>query len=173
MRSPLPLGIERDADYDDEELTADQKRTARAVTEEMVVVPRVDADGVATGIYDVLSASGNSYAVEADAGACNCPDATYRQTPENGGCKHVRRVRLLGRLPDVPLPAAGDPIGEYADLLADLVDILDARKNLLWYQVHRDSADYAPIPPGTPTDEYRMVDWFLSALREHDTVTAE
>jgi hypothetical protein len=56
----------------------------------------------AGGVYDVHSESGNTYRVDIAAEECSCPDWEERE-PE-GGCKHLRRVRLEVRAGRVPTP---------------------------------------------------------------------
>jgi predicted nucleic acid-binding Zn finger protein len=63
-----------------------EPRTERALTERMAV--RV----CGRFAYEVASQSGNTYFVHLGAEACTCPDWRHRH-PE-GGCKHLRRVRL-------------------------------------------------------------------------------
>ena len=77
--------------------TAATRRARRAREEEMVVSLRR-----AGGMYDVHSGSGNTYRVDIAAEECSCPDWTERE-PE-GGCKHLRRVRLEVQAGRVPTP---------------------------------------------------------------------
>ena len=61
-------------------------RTVRALTDDLLVV----AD--APGLYRVYGKDGDEYTVNAETGACTCPDTEYRDP--DGGCKHVRRVEF-------------------------------------------------------------------------------
>ena len=70
-------------------------RTERALVEPLTVLdhdetPVDDAD---TTIVTVTSASGSTYDVDVVSGACSCPDARHRDP--DGGCKHVRRARVV------------------------------------------------------------------------------
>lgn len=168
MSDYLPLGIERNAEYEMDELTSDQRRSARAVTERMVVLPRVRDDGTATGMYDVLAESRNGYVCDLVEGAGNCPDQEYNE-PENG-CKHLRRVRLLQNLPDVRFPGEGDDVADYAARLAEVAETMSLERSMLEKQVIDDDADDVAVGPSAPTEEYRVVDWFLTELRDHDVM---
>lgn len=86
---PTPLEAER--------YSIDDARTRRALSEEMNV--RFTTAGP---IYEVDSESGNTYELDIEAEACNCPDFEQRQ-PESG-CKHLRRVDLEIRTGLVPAP---------------------------------------------------------------------
>ena len=59
-------------------------RTVRALTDYLLVVED------APGLFRVYGEDGDEYTVDAETGACTCPDAEYRDP--DGGCKHVRRV---------------------------------------------------------------------------------
>ena len=109
---------ENSPDMDD--LDAAHRRAVRARTENMVVVPETDAEGVCTGIYEVHSESGSTYTVVIDQPrCCNCPDTEYRDAPN---CKHRRRVAL--EISNNGCPAPGEEMGEYADRLDDLRESL-------------------------------------------------
>jgi hypothetical protein len=73
------------------------RRAQRARDEAMTVSLRRTG-----GIYDVHSESGHTYRVDIGAETCSCPDWQERE-PE-GGCKHLRRVRLDVRAGRVPTP---------------------------------------------------------------------
>lgn len=73
------------------------RRARRARAEAMTVSLRQTG-----GIYDVESESGNTYRVDIGAGTCSCPD--WQQREPEGGCKHLRRVRLDVRSGCVPTP---------------------------------------------------------------------
>ena len=80
-------------------------RTVRALTDDLLVVED------APGLFQVYGEDGDEYTVDADSGACTCPDAEYRD-PE-GGCKHVRRVAFHTGARTVPAwvdPDAVDPL---------------------------------------------------------------
>jgi len=62
----------------------------RALTEAMTVLPDEGRADGADGLLLVVSHTGNSYLVDTVMGACECPDAEYRDP--DGGCKHVRRA---------------------------------------------------------------------------------
>lgn len=139
-RAPTPDGVtlpghDIDRDTDMEELHGDDRRTARAQREPMLVVPHTDVNNVAVAMYDVFSASGSHYAVDLESPTtpCTCPDMQQRN-PEHG-CKHVRRVRML--IDETPLPAPhedaddydaflGDMVGDIEETIADLKAVLAA-----------------------------------------------
>jgi hypothetical protein len=73
------------------------RRVRRAQEEEMDISLRRTG-----GVYDVQSASGNTYRVDIGGGECSCPDWQKREPP--GGCKHLRRVRLEIHAGHVPTP---------------------------------------------------------------------
>lgn len=73
-----------------------EKRTRRACEESMAVDPY----GGGTGMFDVYSESGNDYVVDLRDDVCSCPDFIHREP--NGGCKHIRRVRLEFGIDEVP-----------------------------------------------------------------------
>ncbi|WP_176548274.1 hypothetical protein [Natrinema sp. CBA1119] len=94
-------------------------RTERARTEEMDV--SLLRKG---GVYEVQSASGNTYEVDVASKTCTCPDFTKRQP--SGGCKHLRRVDIEIRRGSVPRPDGRLParVG-VAEQLAEAVHDLD------------------------------------------------
>lgn len=69
-------------------------RDVRALTDYLLVVEE------APDLFLVYGEDGDEYTVDADTGACTCPDAEYRH-PE-GGCKHARRVAFHIGARDVP-----------------------------------------------------------------------
>ncbi len=69
-------------------------RDVRALTDYLLVVEE------APGLFLVYGEDGDEYTVDADTGACTCPDAEYRY-PE-GGCKHARRVAFHTGAREVP-----------------------------------------------------------------------
>lgn len=121
-----------DAGSDDEgpdmdALDADERRAVRARRESMIVVPQTDADDVCIGIYDVFSESGEHYVVVLDnPRTCDCADTRYNDA-EN--CKHRRRIAL--EINEEGCPAPGQPIGEYADKLAELREELESRREAI------------------------------------------
>lgn len=78
------------------EALAVEKRTRRACEESMAVVPH----GGGSGMFDIYSESGNEYVVDLRDDVCSCPDFVHREP--DGGCKHIRRVRLEFGITDVP-----------------------------------------------------------------------
>jgi len=117
-RTSLEDEISTEATFDADELSPAELRQYRARNERMVVVPQIGADGNATGLYTVYSQSGKKYLVD-DMGdeKCSCKDMKHRSP--DGGCKHVRRVRLLIR--ETALPAAGEPVEPFFD--SDLSEV--------------------------------------------------
>jgi len=89
-----------------------EKRTVRALTEYMTVLPR---DG---GIYSVTTESGSEYRVDAVEGRCTCPDQQYN-LDDDESCKHVRRVAFATG--DRPIPhwvntdAVDSQLGHHVD----------------------------------------------------------
>lgn len=75
-------------------------RDVRALTECMSALPDIGIVEDAPGLYVVVSESGQTYTVDIETGACDCPDAFYRQPA--GGCKHVRRVRFATGRRSIP-----------------------------------------------------------------------
>ncbi|ELY68273.1 hypothetical protein C488_21137 [Natrinema pellirubrum DSM 15624] len=76
------------------------------------------------GVYEVQSASGNTYEVDVASKTCTCPDFTKHQP--SGGCKHLRRVDIEIRSGHVPRPDGRLPatVG-VAEQLAEAVHDLD------------------------------------------------
>lgn len=73
------------------------KRTLRAATESMTVVPY----GGGSSMFDVFSGTNaEPYVVDLRDGLCSCPDFVNREPA--GGCKHQRRVRIEFGIEDVP-----------------------------------------------------------------------
>ncbi len=91
-----------------------EQRDARALTQYLTVLPEHGRARDADGLYVVVSESGSSYLVDVRHGACECPDAEYRDP--DGGCKHVRRVRY--GTGERAIPAWVDPtaVNEYFSL---------------------------------------------------------
>jgi len=89
---------------DDSTETELDKRTVRALTEVMSVLPDQPEVKGADEMFLVVSESGSEYTVDLRLGSCTCPDAQHRDP--DGGCKHLRRCRIeTGR---EPVPAWAD-----------------------------------------------------------------
>lgn len=86
-------------------------RAVRAREQPMVVLPQIDHDGTCLGMYEVVT-FGGQYTVEPTEGACECPDHQYNRP--DGGCKHLRRVRLML---DHGLPARGEDSTRFFDAI--------------------------------------------------------
>lgn len=102
----------RFVDQDADRLTEMERRTLRARTDAMLVVPRADPGGECIGMYDVFSASGSWYVVDLAAAGeqvCDCPDAEHNR-PDRG-CKHYRRIKLA--IDETPLPAPSESTSPY------------------------------------------------------------
>jgi predicted nucleic acid-binding Zn finger protein len=82
-----------------------ETRTRRALEECMTVLPNKGRAQGAPGLFVVIGENENGqYLVDSQTGSCECKDAQYRD-PE-GGCKHIRRVRIAqGETPETPVPA--------------------------------------------------------------------
>ena len=89
-------------------------RTARAVREPMVVVPPSLAPAANT--FRVYT-DAETHRVEAPSWSCSCSDYAYRHP--DGGCKHVRRVKLATGV--VAAPAELRPVSDpnLGDLCAE------------------------------------------------------
>jgi len=79
------------------------ERDARALTECMTTVPTDAPD-----MFEVTSASGSAYVVDARAGSCTCPDAEYR----NVRCKHIRRARFAAEMRPIPRWVEADAVDD-------------------------------------------------------------
>jgi len=156
------LALKSEGEYEMAELTANHRRTARAVTETMVVVPNATDDGTATTIYRVYSGSESEYTVDHAAGTCDCLDWQQRQ-PE-GGCKHVRRVRMLMAGTDTSFPEPGDDVSDYVADLRDLLDTLDARRRVLETAIQTAGDDGRQGVAQRRRDEYDTYDYLRSKL---------
>ena len=111
---------------DDEHQEDSDPRTERARTEEMDV--SLLRKG---GVYEVESASGNTYEVDVASKTCTCPDFTKRQP--SGGCKHLRRVDIEIRSRSVPrpdgrLPATVDVTEQLSERILELEQEIDERE---------------------------------------------
>jgi len=84
-----------------------ETRTERALTECMTVLPDHGRAQGAPGLFVVVGENENGqYLVDSQTGSCECKDAKYRDP--DGGCKHLRRVRIAtGEIP-VPANALGE-----------------------------------------------------------------
>lgn len=125
-------GVKQPSVGDDERQEDTDSRTERARTEEMDV--SLLRKG---GVYEVQSASGNTYEVNVASKTCTCPDFTKRQP--SGGCKHLRRVDSEIRngavpRPDGRLPAAIGVMEQLAAAVHDLdreIEELEAKQREL------------------------------------------
>lgn len=153
--SPLTLdGLADSIDFDRFGFDADADRTARALSEPLLVFPqygdapaRDDGDGdggrggnddhdddqdgdggpICTGLYTVVSANNDrTYTVDAPRGdsdahpTCSCPDFEHRGLDgTDGGCKHIRRVRILQT--ENVLPRRGEGGGLWEDKLREVL----------------------------------------------------
>ena len=95
-------------------------RDVRALTECMSALSDVGVVAGAPEMYAVVSESGQTYTVDADTGACDCPDAFYRQP--TGGCKHVRRVRFATGRRSIPEWVNDDAVDEQLGLHIESVE---------------------------------------------------
>jgi hypothetical protein len=92
-------------------LAALEDRDVRALTRPMTVLDdAAPAPADAPGMYHVTTASGESYVVDARLGACECPDAQFRD-PE-GGCQHVRRVAFEIGAREIPAGIDRDAVDD-------------------------------------------------------------
>lgn len=120
-------------DATESDLSGPEKREYKAHTEQMLVIPHVDADGICTGTYEVVRPGKTPYILnhrELDDGptATMCPDAQYRNP--TGGCKHQRRIDAL--LDEGLLPEEGEDAAEYLDKLATTYEqLVEERKALI------------------------------------------
>jgi hypothetical protein len=88
----------RDQDQNQESsATQTDHRTRRAREEQMDI--SLAQKG---GIYEVRSASDNTYEVDISAGTCSCLD--WQKREPDGGCKHRRRVDMEIKAGHVPRP---------------------------------------------------------------------
>ncbi|WP_135823008.1 hypothetical protein [Halostella litorea] len=156
------LAVKSDGEYAMDELSANHRRTARAVTESMIVVPHATDDGTATTIYHVYSASQSQYTVDLGNATCDCPDAR-RRDPDNG-CKHVRRVRMLMAGDDSSFPAPGDDVRAYVADLRDLLDTLDARRRVLETAIRTARDDDRREVAQRRRDEYDTYDYLRQSV---------
>jgi hypothetical protein len=111
---------------DEEHQEDSDPRTERARTEEMDV--SLLRKG---GVYEVESASGNTYEVDVASKTCTCPDFTKRQP--SGGCKHLRRADIEIRSGSVPrpdgrLPATVDVTVQLSERVLELEQEIDERE---------------------------------------------
>jgi hypothetical protein len=83
------------------------------------------------GVYEVQSASGNTYEVDVASKTCTCPDFTKRQP--SGGCKHLRRADIeihSGTVPrpDGRLPATEDMTERLLERILELEQEIEERE---------------------------------------------
>jgi hypothetical protein len=89
-------------------------RTRRALAERLTVLTPdgTPVENPNRTRFSVTSASGATYTVDLATGDCECADAEYRDP--SGGCKHVRRCRLVTGREAVPAAVdADDQLGEH------------------------------------------------------------
>lgn len=102
-------------DTTDRTVSDPDDRDVRAVVEYLTVLEDVGPAAGAPDLYYVVSESGENYTVDARTGACECPDATYRDVK----CKHSRRVEIVRGERPVPAGVApedvDDQLGEHVD----------------------------------------------------------
>jgi hypothetical protein len=97
-------------DIDMDTLDAGERRTVRARTEPMLVVPQTDDEGAAIGLYYVYTTSGRQYIVDIETRrACTCPDMEHNEPVD--GCKHRKRVGMM--IEETSLPAPGADASDY------------------------------------------------------------
>jgi len=83
-----------------DESTDLDKRSVRALTECMSTLPK------GGDIYEVVSESGKSYAVDMQEGRCSCSDHKHRGVR----CKHLRRVAYATGSESIPAWADTDAV---------------------------------------------------------------
>ena len=89
------------------------EREVRAINEEMMLIEMAD------GLYEVHGENGNgAYVVDlkGEEPTCTCPD--YRHREPEGGCKHIRRVRI---------EEGEESVEELRDRLRERIDRLESR----------------------------------------------
>ena len=99
-----------------------EPRDVRALTQYLTVLPEHGRARNAEGLYVVVSESGSSYLVDARQGACECPDARYRDP--DGGCKHVRRVRYATGERAIPSWVDPTAVNEHFSLHVDKTPVV-------------------------------------------------
>lgn len=111
---PMATTTDRGKNGSDAQL---DERDARALTQYLTVLDDVDRAKGAEDLFFVVSESGESYLVDVATGACECPDAEYRE-PE-GGCKHFRRCLFATGRRAIPAWIDREPVdpdlGEHVD----------------------------------------------------------
>ncbi|MWG33120.1 hypothetical protein [Halomarina oriensis] len=121
------LGAELFTNFDYAASDADDRRTWRARTQSMLVLPETDTEGDATGLYHVFSQSGSNYLADPELDSCTCPDMAHND-PENG-CKHIRRVSLA--IDETSLPARTESTDDYwTEFDATTTNIAEQIENL-------------------------------------------
>jgi predicted nucleic acid-binding Zn finger protein len=95
------------------------------------------AHGEGTGMFDVYSASGNTYTVSLrDPLGCTCPDFQQRGDQlGDSGCKHIRRVRMALGI---------DPIPE--ELESEVDDTLAANREKFTPDAEDEDVEPEPAP---------------------------
>ena len=124
------------------ELSAKKRRSARARTQQMVVIPQMDPDGECIGMYDVHSLeSGEVYTVILDLSRCSCKDMEFNR-PESG-CKHLKRVAI--EINETGLPAPGQQAGEYPTSIEEARDLLAIERAEARARIEEIDAMMAPL----------------------------
>lgn len=122
-------------EFETPEVECIDARTVRALTDLLAVYEECP------GLFVVAGEGGNTYRVDAETGACTCPDAEYRQP--DGGCKHARRVALWRGETTVPEWADTDALDP---LLAEQLADVDSTVNVSDSESERS-------PATTPTEK--------------------
>lgn len=107
LRGMKPMSTNNSEPQSDNEQAQDpDARDVRALTEYLTVLENIGRARHADDLFLVVSQSGSEYLVDARTGACECPDATYRDMR----CKHTRRVEFATGERAVPADVDGvDP----------------------------------------------------------------
>jgi len=100
----------------DSEQSIDE-RDVRALEQYLTVLPDYGRAKGATGLFMVVSESGEEYLVDTYQPACECADFEYRSPA--GGCKHIRRVAFATGERSIPAnvdrTAIDDQLGQHVD----------------------------------------------------------
>jgi hypothetical protein len=98
------MSIEDNSGQDSIEI---ENRTRRALEECMSVLPEFGRAADAPGLFVVVGENENGeYLCDTQTGSCECKDSQYRDP--DGGCKHVRRARIVRGESPVPAASLGD-----------------------------------------------------------------
>ena len=121
--------------------SAAARRARRAREEPMTVSLRRTG-----GVYDVQSESGNTYRVDIAAAECSCPD--WQEREPDGGCKHLRRVKLEIQAGRVPTPDGRLPEARRGDRPDSFPAVADGGQSVAISGPHPEFDQY-----GDPTGE--------------------